>query len=90
MAALMTSFFLFFCSGVRAQTPVTAQDPNGFYHSIQPTATIAIFNAEGYEATPLPTPVPKYWKLAIPKRHPTNLIPTMVPSKTMTPVPKPK
>ena len=85
------AFFLSFGAWVYAQTPVAAQDPGEGYRSIQPTATIADFNAEGYEATPLPTAVPKHLILAIPKRHP-HLTPTMtmVPMKTQRPTPKPK
>jgi hypothetical protein len=82
--------FLFFSAWVCAQTPVAAQDPGEGYRSIQPTATTADFNVEGYEATPLPTPVPQHLKLAIPKRHHLTPTVTIGPTQTMTPTPKPK
>ncbi len=39
-----------------AQEPATAQTTGGNSTSPQPTATIANFNAAGYEATPVPKP----------------------------------
>ena len=91
---LLVSFglLLSFSSWVHAQTPVAAQDPGEVYYSIRPTATISTFNAEGYEATPLPTTVPKHLKLAMPKTHQNNPMPTAtrVPLKTPVPTPKPK
>ncbi len=75
-----------------AQTPVTAQESDGVYDSIQPTATISSFNADGYEATPRPTPVRKHRKLPIPSKTPTALKPTiiLVPMGTVVPTPNSK
>jgi hypothetical protein len=75
-----------------AQTPVKAQETGGVYDSIQPTPTISTFNADGYEATPMPTPIRKHLKLLIPSKTQTVLKPTitMVPMGTVAPTPSSK